>query len=216
MVNRPRNRNANYLFTCLGRIFTIFNKHQVFIFHQASQSKSGHAFHRVEDRNKLSCLNSRAASPLSRKEAEEHSGQILLLTEQQTGQEEHFPRHLNQQYFSTLFVATSPESLGSVSQPGDKLVCARAFPPRAVTSRQTGRENWDTMMENLAKQTWFKTPGVFFRNGSEKRLVTNGIRLVKCIKKPLCTHECMCISGSIRIYVPWLSQPGENCPSKTS
>lgn len=49
-----------------------------------------------------------------------------------------------------------------------QLVCARAFPPHAVTSRQTGRENWDKIMGNLAKQTWFKIPGVFFRNGSEK------------------------------------------------
>lgn len=58
------------------------------------------------------------APTLLRKEAQEHSGQNLLLTEQETGQEEHFPRHLNQQHFCTLFVATSPQSLEAVSQPG--------------------------------------------------------------------------------------------------
>lgn len=128
VVNHPRNRNANYLFTFQGRIFTIFNKHQVFIFHQTSQSKSGHAFHRVGNsvcsgRNKLSCLSSQAASPPLRKEAQEHSGQNLLFTEQEIGQEEHFPRHLNQQHFCTLFVATSPQSWEQFPSLGTAGVC---------------------------------------------------------------------------------------------
>lgn len=81
-----------------------------------------------ETGNKLSCLSSWAAPPLSRKEAQEHSGQNLLFTEQETGQEEHFPRHLDQQHFCTLFVATSPQSLGAVSQPGDSWCVCKSLP----------------------------------------------------------------------------------------
>lgn len=112
-----------------------------------------------------------------------------------------FPTPSKPAAFLHTFCGHLTTVFGSCFPAWGQLECARAFPPCAVTLRQTGREKWDEIMDSLAKQTRFKTPGVFFRNSSEKSWSQNGIRLVKYIQKLLCTHVCACVYLNLYVFM---------------
>lgn len=136
-----------------GRIFTIFNKYLMFIFHQASQSKSDHALHIARDsvcssRNincpvrtaeqHCPCWEKRQMSILGKVSCEvcnraRNCSKISI--SHATWTDNIFAHSCGR--LTIVFWTMEENSFTAWGQ----LVCVRASPRSAVTSRQTRREN---------------------------------------------------------------------------